>query len=80
MKLFVLIALLACSGCSVTMTGSAKWSDPEPLQSELEQLRQRNEQFTTAIQNMKQELQATTNDINAVSAVLRKYGIQVGGK
>jgi len=75
MRILVILALLACSGCSVTMTGAARWSDQEPVVSEDAELRKQIDSIKAEVQAFVGELRNAPNDIDAINAVLKKYGI-----
>jgi len=76
MRMVCLIAVvLLCTSCTVTFKGSGQWSNPEPVQEVDAQLRQKHEQLSVAVKTMTDELGAVTNELGAVNAVLRKYGI-----
>lgn len=74
--LAVLCAVCLC-GCSVTVSGTARLREPAAVAPDAE-LRAKHEQLSTAIQSMTRELVGTSRDIDAVAAVLARYGIVVG--
>jgi len=76
----ITLLLIACSGCSVTLTGNANWSEVDSSVQDLDALRQKHEQLSVTVQKMTQELAATPPEMDAVLAVLTKYGIKLQGK
>ena len=73
MKWLVVVLVVALSGCTVTTRVSGRWSEPEPSQDVA--LIEQHKQLTTVVRNMTGELTAAPNEIEAVNAILRKYGI-----
>jgi len=78
--LAILLLLVACAGCSVTLTGNANWSEVDPSVQELAALRQKHEQLSVAVKKMTDELATIPPEMDAVLAVLTKYGIKLQGK
>jgi len=72
----ITLLLIACSGCSVTLTGAAKWSDAAPVNSEDTELRQNYEKMAADIKGFVDELKRAPNDVDAINTVLKKYGIE----
>ena len=72
----MMLLLIACAGCSVTLSGNAKWSETDGAVQELEALKQKHLQLSTVINSMTQELQTAPADLEAVNTVLKKYGIE----
>ena len=77
MRVLIVIAMLACSGCSVTLNATGKWSDTIAPDVEL---RKQYDQLNAAAKRLTQELAATPPEMDAVSAVLTKYGIKLQGE
>ena len=76
MRMLCLILFAAlCSGCSVTLNATGRWDDGN---AELVALQGRMAQVDSVVKQMSTELQSTPGDINAVDAVLSKYGIRRG--
>ena len=72
-----LVLCLCLTGCNVTMSGNARWSEPAPVQPAPDaQLQQQHQQLATAVNKLTAELKAAPNDIETVNAILRKYGIE----
>ena len=76
--LAMILLLVACAGCSVTMTGSAKWSEVDGSAQELEALQKKHGQLSAAVSAMTQELGSAERGLDPVLSVLKKYGINVG--
>jgi len=76
MKGVVLCLLLLCAGCSVTLSGAAKWSDAAPANVENAKLRQEHDKMLSEIKTFIDELRRAPSDIDAINAVLKKYGIE----
>ena len=76
MRSVVLFLLLLCAGCSVTLTGAAKWSDAAPANVESAKLRQEYDKMASDIKTFIDELRRAPDDIDAINAVLKKYGIE----
>ena len=75
LAMLALFAVLCC-GCSVTLTGAAKWSDAAPVNSEDTELRQNYEKMAADIKGFVDELKRAPNDVEAINTVLKKYGIE----
>jgi len=77
MRTFVTILLVACcTGCSVTLTGAAKWSDLNQASKQNSELEQQYAKMEGEIRAFVNDLKATPNELEAVNAVLKKYGIE----
>ena len=76
MKWLIPCMLLVCSGCSVTLNATGRWVEPQSAAPDAPALQAQYDQYRTRVFEMAQELTATTNEIGAVNAVLKKYGIQ----
>jgi hypothetical protein len=74
MKGVVLFLLLLCAGCTFTMT--TKWSDSVPTRVEDAKLRQEYDKMMSDIKTFIDELRRAPDDIDAINAVLKKYGIE----
>lgn len=76
MRMLCLILFAAlCSGCSVTLNATGRWDDNN---AELAAIQGKMAQVNAVVKQMSTELQSTPGDINAVDAVLSKYGIRRG--
>ena len=79
MRTFVTILLVACcTGCSVTLTGSARWSEagPEPTQPPNKELQAQIDKMTGEIRAFVTDLKTAPNELEANDAVLKRYGIE----
>ena len=78
MRVLIVIAMLACSGCSVTLNGSARWSEagPEPTQPPNKELQAQIDKMTGEIRAFVTDLKTAPNELEAINAVLKKYGIE----
>ena len=76
--LAMILLLVVCAGCSVTMTGSAKWSEVDGSAQELETIQKEHGQLLAAVSAMTKELETSERGIDPVLSVLKKYGINVG--
>ena len=68
----VCMAIL-CSGCTVTFTGTSKWSDVV----DNGKLQMQYDKLATDARNLVTELKDSPYEIDAVSAVLKKYGVML---
>ena len=76
MKNYLLLACLAvmCSGCSVTMTGEAVWSEA-PDTAGSGELQERYDKLLSETKGFVSEISAASTNLESISAVLAKYGI-----
>ena len=72
MKWLTMLLVLLLAGCTVTMTGTARWSEPDAPDVEW---REKHEKLSAVVRSMTQELAAAPDDISAVNKVLLKYGV-----
>jgi len=79
MRIAALILLIACcSGCSVTLNGSARWSEagPEPTPLPNKELQAQIDKMTGEIRTFVTDLKTAPNELEAIDAVLKRYGIE----
>ena len=70
----IILACLACVGCVTTV--ETRWSDGAgPGAAELEAAQKQMQQWKAGLEKMNAEIIAAPNEIEAVNAVLKKYGI-----
>jgi len=72
----MLLILIACAGCSVTVSGNADWWQGDSSEAEMQALQQKHQQLLTVVSSMTKELKAAPADLDSVDNVLRKYGIE----
>ena len=70
LKALALIGVLALSGCSVTLNATGRWRETPVAAPDAEA-----DRIKAVVNAMVSELSQTPNDIDAVNAVLTKYGI-----
>ena len=73
-----LLVIMACgAGCTITMTGSAKWSDVDSVVvDDNKELISQNDRLLAETRAFVSEISAASGDIDDIHAVLKKYGIE----
>ena len=78
MKWLCAIILFSLCGCSVTMSVSGRLSEIDGSATQLQQATAELGKIKSVVNALSDELQSAPPDINAVDAVLNKYGIRRG--
>ena len=73
-----ILLIVCCAGCSVTLNGSARWSEagPEPTQPPNKELQAQIDKMTGEIRAFVTDLKTAPNELEAINAVLKRYGIE----
>jgi len=77
--LILAVCLALCAGCSVTLSASAQRSGDQTAATQLKALQEQSEKQSALVRQMVAELEAAPEDLNAINAVLRKYGVNRNG-
>jgi len=78
MKCLAVIMIVLLSGCTVTCRVSGRLSEVDESAQALQEASAELANIKTAVNSMSAELQSAPEDIQAVDAVLSKYGIRRG--
>jgi len=77
MKCAMFLLVCLCAGCSVTVSGSAKWSDTPPGGDAA--LQAQYDKMLTETRGFVADVRAASQDLNALHGVMKKYGIAPKG-